>query len=92
MNIVNDTRDECFSIGFWQYDISQLLQMNAYTKTAQLVLDVPSTPESDCQGLTFYYATDAVAEGLVSGANTVTEVMGSNGGHIDRAISHFVET
>ena len=89
MNIVNDNRNECFSIGFWQYDISQLLQMNAYTKTAQLVLDVPSTPESDCQGLTFYYATDAVAEGLVSGANTVPEVMGSNGGHIDRAISHF---
>lgn len=89
MNIVNDSQDGNFSIGFWQYDISQLLEMNAYTKTAQLVLDIPSTPESECQGLTFYYALDPVAEGLVDGANSQPAVMGTAGGHIQKAISYY---
>lgn len=89
-NIVNDGQDGNFSIGFWKYDISEITAMGASATSAPLTIGVSGTPMSDCQGLTFYFATnDTATKALAAGNNRVSNVMGSDRGHLERASTYF---
>lgn len=73
MNIVNDGESNSFSVGFWQYDLAGLKEVNANVTSAELNVLVNQAPDNDCQGLTFYVASKGDTT-LTDGFNTASTV------------------
>lgn len=76
MNIVNDGESNSFSVGFWQYGLDGLKQLNADVTSAALNITIPqaSSSDSEAMGLTFYYATKGDGN-LTDGFNAASTVL-----------------
>lgn len=74
MNIVNDGESSSFSVGFWQYGLDGLKQLNADVTSAALNITIPQASSSEAMGLTFYYATKGDGN-LTDGFNAASTVL-----------------
>lgn len=90
ISIVNDREDSNFSIGYINFDISDLLKNKQTVTSAPFSLWIKDTPENDAQGLTYYYARNNSDVANYNGAKGVSDSpFGSDGGHLSRAVNLY---
>lgn len=90
MSIVNDQEDSSFSIGYINFDVSDLLKNKQTVTSAPFSAWIKDNPLPDAQGLTFYYAKNNDDVANYSGATALsTSPFGSDGGHLSRAINLY---